>query len=418
MESFKFYRRKAAKKRKEKNLTLIQLENQIGYSKSTISNWERGIIHPNITQVKAYAEAINEPVNTISNVKKGSITLPNVHTLLKEISNQFNFIETIDTKKLHNEQVELATKIIQLSNNFNQASVILSSLLSSNLLWYFKNTDNKYLICSNKYKQYLNFNFNITQKTDYDIFSKKIDADQNYYKDKEVLKSTKPIINERDYIIGTNKKYIGKYTRIPTYNSEGEIVGLLVSIEDVTQSTKDDKILSIFRNVFKQSNLGIVIEQVYPNHVYLYNNNEAVKNWGGELDSNGNVIDMTRYQWGWLKSVHPEDIDLKISMGKYMEAKFPYRYKIIVNNKVKWLEMMVFTSRMNDGSIVRIAMHWNADNIMRTKEGNIQYKAMNKYLQKYIKNYKLNDISNDIKIADTPLLEEELDRLKIKPKIF
>ena len=121
----------------------------------------------------------------------------------------------------------------------------------------------------------------------------------------------------------------------------------------------------MFKNVFKQSNLGMVIEQVFPNHVYFYNNNEAVKNFGGDLDDNGNVIDVTRYQWGWLKSIYPGDLDFKISMGKYMEVNFPYRYRIVINDTVKWLEMMVFTSRMEDGSIIRMALHWDADDIMK-----------------------------------------------------
>ena len=144
-------------------------------------------------------------------------------------------------KELKQFVTEALSSTIDLSNKLNEAGIIIKALISGiDSIFYIKNTELFYLTANDAFMNNLSLKTDFVSfgKTDRDFFSSK-EAKENAIKDERVL-ITKEKTVEEGFIPGSKKRKWGIITRIPIFDLNDNIVGLVTSIVDITDRKKTE----------------------------------------------------------------------------------------------------------------------------------------------------------------------------------
>ncbi|MFX0058237.1 MAG: PAS domain S-box protein [Candidatus Hodarchaeota archaeon] len=131
---------------------------------------------------------------------------------------------------------------------------------------YWKDNDLNYLGCNNNYANLIGVEYpeNIINKKDTDLL---YDDQQIYYnqkKEKDLIDSDKAEFNViESWILRNGKKIWVQINRIPLYDSDENVVGILVTFEDVTERKKSEENLKEsekkYRNLIESSPFAILL---------------------------------------------------------------------------------------------------------------------------------------------------------------
>ncbi|MFX0024673.1 MAG: PAS domain S-box protein, partial [Candidatus Hermodarchaeota archaeon] len=189
-------------------------------------------------------------------------------------------------------------------NNSKQMFQLVLDNIPQHIFW--KDMDSKYLGCNRNFARVAGVGEpeNIIGKTDFELAWKIEEAESYYDIERLVMESETPeyhVIEPQSQANG--KKAWLDVNRIPLHNSQGDVIGLLGTYEDITErKIAEEKLKESeekFRNFADQSLLGINIVQDnkirYVNRAYVdifgYSIDE-VKDWGLEEIS---------------QTIHPDD---------------------------------------------------------------------------------------------------------------
>ena len=232
-----FYREAFRKIRKNKKLSMEVVANKAGIARRTLSYWENGKTTPNKMKVRILANVLNIPVNEISNLK---LEHPVSEGKFSDIIESWLALADNSEQERLQRGNELIEKIKLQQNELTQASIVIKAILSSiHNIFYVKDTQSNYITANNAFLKNISLllNYKVTGKKDSDFFSKK-EAEKNTIQDCEVLHTGKPIIKHEDYILGSKKKRWGLISKLPIFDSNGKIAGIVGSIIDITDRKK------------------------------------------------------------------------------------------------------------------------------------------------------------------------------------
>lgn len=216
---------------------------------------------------------------------------------------------------------------------------------------YIKDNKGRKLIANSSDLRIMNSNTegDILGKTDLEIFDSNIGA-TGYAEDMAVLKTGQPLINHEDYSIDANGKQHWRLTsKIPIYDAERQIVGLVGLGHDITERKKSEQLLKEseeqFRGVFENATVGI------------YRTSQD----GQILMANPALVNMLGYE-------SFEDLTSRnLELANFAKERAEFRRQIELEGEIKGVE---FEWKRKDNSIVSVRE--NAK-VIRDNEGRIRY---------------------------------------------
>ncbi len=138
----------------------------------------------------------------------------------------------------------------QLENGISTQKIILNS---SPMGIAIKDTEGNYIESNNRFAQMLGVDINdIIDKNDYNIFDKDT-ADFIISRD-DFVKSKNDVLHEEDWFTNkVGKRFLLEKYRIPLFNSENELMGLLITISDVTKRREEQESLQFAKEAAEKA---------------------------------------------------------------------------------------------------------------------------------------------------------------------
>ncbi len=223
--------------RKQKKISIYELCNEIEIGRTTIWKCETGKSIPKEKHIRAIAKALNITVDNISDLKP---ELPLSDTeLSKAASTWLELSESSSEDTDHNDFSNLNKIISHLKLKLNNAALIIRGLLNASqaqIYIYVKDKNLKYVIANDKFKKAfsLSKNYQFLGKQDKDFFNIK-EAVENESEDKEVLITGIPVLKQERYMPGSRKSKWVTTSKLPIFDSNNNIEGILGSFYDITE---------------------------------------------------------------------------------------------------------------------------------------------------------------------------------------
>lgn len=135
-------------------------------------------------------------------------------------------------------------KIIILNKQLETGLFTQKIILNSSPMGIaIKNTQGVYVDCNEKYAQILNlFYDDIIGKDDYALFDKQT-ADKSVSSDNSVKSKNEATLEEEWLVDKSEKKLLLEKYRIPLFNSDNEIMGILITVNDITKRKEEQESL-------------------------------------------------------------------------------------------------------------------------------------------------------------------------------
>ena len=173
------------------------------------------------------------------------LTLPNqktkhiIVTAVPDEEHEGSISATIGVFRDITKRVTEENKIKELKN---QLEILINHIPA---YIYYKDLDLKYLLVNNSYADVINTpKNNIIGKTDDELIPQDI-ANEYQALDRQIIEEKKPIINfEKKHINQYGEEYWGSTSKVPYFDSNGNIVGIIGIVQDITESKNSAKLLS------------------------------------------------------------------------------------------------------------------------------------------------------------------------------
>jgi PAS domain S-box-containing protein len=326
-----FYYEKYKLLRKEKKISAKEISNKLSIVRSTLWKWETGKCIPPEHCVKKMAEQLCIPVSEISDLhEEEENSTMNLSYMMK--------MWTGNSEKIEKENQYFVQTLLEKMNMMQFGTVVTNAILSSvQSIIYIKDINNNYAVVNKTFRRLLSIpdNVSIENKTESSFLSLRegrISRDI----DRSVLERGNSLLNKEDFIIGSNKKKWGLYSRHPIYDSCNKICGMICIINDITEIKYKERVAVLLEKALKFSHDVVYLKCYYPTNKLLYIS-DSVKDVSGY--DKKNFINNNRF---WIdKCVHEEDtIELKKlhDANSWQENK-PYIYRIVKpNGEIRWME--------------------------------------------------------------------------------
>ena len=338
-----FYNEKLVSHRKQSHLTGGKISKIMGIGRTTYWKWEKGHSVPNNKQIRVLADILEISISDISDIsnvnqensiiKEGNY-LNNVGSCLSFIDNE----EKRNFKKVINDSLKAT---LSLSSKLEEAGFIIKSLLSGiDSTFYVKDKDLKYLLVND------NFLNNISLSIDYQVygcsdsdFFTKVDSELNSMQDEKVLVTGTPLLTE-GYIIGSRKKKWGIISKIPIFDSNGNVYCIIGNFVDITDRKKMENREHLLKLCVDAMHDGLVIQSPDMKNI-IYYNKALLDMYGWDLKDLPEETEDLRYFW-LNTCLHP--IDRKNEKEYIEKLKWPKnrQFRIIrPNGEVRCLDSTI-----------------------------------------------------------------------------
>lgn len=147
-------------------------------------------------------------------------------------------------------------RIVKIIEENNQKQKILINNIPVHI--YFKDKDLRYVLVNNSYAKLFNLSVEeIIGKTDDEIISSDIST---FYQrlDKQVIRSGKPIIDlQREHIDLSGKKYWAKTSKMPYFNKNSKVSGVIGIVDDITKQVESERKIRLQTEILKNAHKDI-----------------------------------------------------------------------------------------------------------------------------------------------------------------
>jgi len=341
----KFKEIRCLRKIQQKELAVL-----LGKSFRTINRWERGFNIPSEYNIKQLAYILKVRVSEISNLPDETDQLPYYYNSLNNLDKSTYDFETktdLEKQKLlldfqqRNEILKWENQEFRRTNNLYK--YLLNSLQT---LVYHKNSKMKFTFINDYFLAYfgiLNFNEVIGQKN-IDIWKYSNSWKELDLIETQVLKSGKGIENQEITIPKINgSKGYGLITIQPTYDTNSKIIGIVVSIVDITSEQIAKEKAYYLESVLDKVDHVIWIKKLEPYEHYIYINN-AVKTMykAHKSDFYCNTNE-------WKKYLFKED-QKRIIRDIKKNNQLSHRI-LLLDGTVKWVKHSTYSNEVNNEKI-------------------------------------------------------------------
>ncbi len=355
-----FYKEKLHEIIEKDKITLRKLAKLMGISHATISLWLAGKSVPRERNIYMMARVLNISVKEISD-------LEDIEDINAEVSGYFQGWGTSlnkDKQELEDPCIKAMKQIENIKNEqYRLRSVIRAFMLTSHSMLYAKNYHGDYIVANEHYLKAigLNTNINIIGKKDSDIMSRKT-AVKNSTQDLSIINTGKPIVKKSFKFPFPNSKI--KYcimSKVPLRDSKQNIVGIVASFTDITETEKIRRHDKMMIEAIKQCDSAIGITRIISSdkRTFVFANESLNKILG--FNANALNEDMNRIN----ECILEED---KAKMDEYIASykknfrKTTVKYKHPVTSEVKYLTFK--STKVKDSNLY---YHWVYDDTEKYK---------------------------------------------------
>jgi len=130
---------------------------------------------------------------------------------------------------------------------------------------YFKDKEKRFVRVNKAKAEQLNMTIEkMIGKTDFDFYPQEL-AQQSSADDDLVIETGKSIIDKVEEIVHSDKtEHWVSTTKVPWYNREGKVTGLIGVSRDITERIQNEKLQQALFNISKAANSPISLDQFYP----------------------------------------------------------------------------------------------------------------------------------------------------------
>ncbi|MCP4176245.1 MAG: PAS domain-containing protein [bacterium] len=349
-----FYREKFKEIRKLRKFTIDEIAQKAEIHRVTLSVWERGVRAPSEKNIRALAHALGVSANKISDLLAEEVSDAEFSGMIKS----WRYFSDISDDKLDEQQDFVVNYMKKQYAEFKQASVAFKALLSAmQSIFYVKDTDLKFIIINNSFRKHFSLKpgFIAAGKTDEDFFTEK-EAKINSELDKQVIYSGKPIIKLKGYIPGSRRKKMGMISKLPIFDSDGKIAGLVNFFVDMTKEFKSDENRKILEAALTCSSDVVWLIRFTPKMeiIFISDSIETIYGYSKETFIND-------HSFWWDKCIHPDDKkklavynpeNMKLWADNFLknyDSPMLTQYRIIdAEGKTKWIEESTFKKKYLD----------------------------------------------------------------------
>jgi PAS domain-containing protein len=362
--------------RKQMKLTTEEVALKAGIHRVTISNWERCKKVPSEKNIRLLAFVLEVPVSIISDLEDDH---PISEGDLSEMAESWQAFSGIQQQNI-TDRFENSIKQLQKQHKeFINASVVMNSLLSAmHTIFYVKDTNLNYITVNDSFLNNvgLNAGFSATGKDDSGFFPTR-EAKDNSDEDVSVLRTGKEIKRE-GYIPGSRKKKWGIIRKIPIFDVNKKIAGVIATFVDITERKKSESIRQILEQSINSTNdmfwIGKYVDERYNEFSYLFLNDGTEKVFKIKKDEFNDQK--------WSDCLHPDcKYLLKLGLNDVKEYPLEIEYKIIwPNGEIRKVHEKIFEKENYYFGTVRDITEY--EEIQKVKD--LVLEAMDKVLNYYV----------------------------------
>ena len=329
----KFYADTFRAIRKQKKITMTEVAQKADITRKTLGIWENSTRIPSEMKVRSLAHILDISVDKISDlepehpVSKGNFS--------EVIGSWLSLADTTEKQRIQQEN-NLVNQIKYQQKELRQATVVIKALLASmESIFYVKDSNLLYITANNAFLKNLSLSpaYQVLGKKDSDFYPLR-EAQSNHQQDYEVLISGRPILNTEEYIPGSRKKKWGLISKIPIFDSEGKIAGLVGNFLDITDRRKEEELRELLAgNIDSMTEAISVVDLKHGKYLYFNSAKETVFGYSSEEFYNGGP------DFWFNKCVHPDDKPEQLKYRKNNNWPKVRNYRIVKSDgEVRWVE--------------------------------------------------------------------------------
>ena len=259
--------------RKEKGFSVTGLCNLVGISRTTLWKWEHKNLNPTETLARKLSEVLDISLSNISDLKESA---PISQNNLSNIVDSWLTLTDVNDQKYRTGVKNALNVIKHLDNTLNQTVFIIRALLDSvEAMFYIKDANLKYITANSVFLKNVSFDpsTSVKGKDDYTFFSHQ-EAKENIEQDRMILESGIPILSQEGLIPGCRKKKWGLISKLPAFDNDKKIIGLVATFVDITERKKSEETRELLEKIL--DTVPIVIN-IFDNGAkkVIYGNKEA-----------------------------------------------------------------------------------------------------------------------------------------------
>ena len=240
--------------RVERGISVKGFANLLSVSRTTLWKWEKGVFQLSEDMLMKMANILNVSVGDISDLPEP--VQVSQYSFSKAVDSWIELTEIND--RAHQQQIDIVLKTIQnLNSKLNQSILIIKALLDSmETMFYIKDKTLKYITANKSFLENISYNLEdpVLGRDDYAFFSKN-EAKQNSEEDRTVLQTGKAVLRDERHIPGSRRSKWGIVSKLPVFDSETKIVGVIGTTVDITERKKLKKYENFLKSVSKQQHM-------------------------------------------------------------------------------------------------------------------------------------------------------------------
>ena len=264
-----FYFKKFRELKKKSGLSTNALCNSMRVHRTTIWNWENGKKVPTELKVRKLAKLLKVSVEEISDLPQ-EINTSELN--LSEVLDPWIQFADENSRDLFNNFKKYMFLIQEQYDIFQRSMIVSRALLSAiETIIYIKDINNNYITVNKAFKENISLesNYDVSGKNDIDFFNEK-EAKLNSIQDLEIIRSGKSLKNVECYFPGSKRKKKGLISKVPIFDSENKIIGIIANFNDITDRINASQQRKIIEKVLKESHDIIWIREFPPSNKLLY----------------------------------------------------------------------------------------------------------------------------------------------------
>jgi PAS domain S-box-containing protein len=309
----------------------------LNVSRTSLWKWEKGQLVPSENILKKIANVLNVSISDISDMPEP--VQVSQHDFSGVVDSWLGLTEINDNA--HQEQISLVLDTIKnLNNKLNQSVLIIKALLDSmETMFYIKDARLKYLTANASFLKNVSYDQEnpVLGKDDYAFFSNE-EAKKNTEEDRTVFQTGQAILRDERLIPGCRKTKWGIVSKLPVFDSDNKIVGVIGTLIDISDRKKSEETRLLLEKCINTITHVITIHDINSDSI-LYVNKMALEH------ITGYPVKYFKGQKGrdFLinKLCHPED--RQIIIGPKEKTVWPktttLQYRIIkANGDIRYIE--------------------------------------------------------------------------------
>ena len=308
---------KINKFRTERGISVKGFAKLLDVSRTTLWKWENSLLTPSEETIKKIANVLNVSISDISDIPEP--VQVSQHRFSAVVDSWLGLTEI--NNKTHQDQIGLVLDTIQsLNSKLNQSVLIIKALLDSmETMFYIKDSRLKYITANASFLNNVSYDLEnpVLGRDDFVFFSQE-EARENTEEDRKVFQTGEAVLRNERNIPGCRKSKWGIVSKLPVFDSDNKIVGVIGTFIDITERKKSEEMRILLENCVDTITSIISIHDINTDS-YLYFNKRAIELMTGYPAEK--LMGKAGRNFVLNKICHPED--RKILMGPKEKTKYP-----------------------------------------------------------------------------------------------